>query len=233
MITTIALDNGLVLAYPASGNWFLPANLPQLLGMRNMMKMVSGAQSIKENSQRAMDYLTENHLVRTVDEEFAQFKEFYKIMFGGCDMKGLDGIAEELARNAVFNEDKIKFYDDVLQGLRALKARWRVVVISDAWPSLRDRLDGAGITPLLDDVVVSCDYGHCKSSEGKLFQSAIEHHGILPEETLFVDDGADNLACARALGFHVAQMDREGKLEESDYPLVHTLEEVAALADAI
>jgi len=68
MITKIALDNGLVLAYPASGNWFLPANLPQLLGMRNMMKMVSGAQSIKENSQRAMDFLNANHLVRTVEE---------------------------------------------------------------------------------------------------------------------------------------------------------------------
>jgi len=154
-------------------------------------------------------------------------------MFGGCDMKGLDGIAEELARNAVFNQDKIKFYDDVLPGLRALNARWRVVVISDAWPSLKDRLDAAGVTPLLDDLIISCHYGHCKSDGGKLFQSAIDHHGVIPEQCLFVDDSAENLAFARALGFHVAQMDREGKLEESEYPLVHTLEEVAALADAI
>ena len=36
MLTTIALDFGKVLAYPASGNWFLPTNLLQFLGTRNI-----------------------------------------------------------------------------------------------------------------------------------------------------------------------------------------------------
>jgi len=233
MLTTIALDYGNVLAHPPSGNWFLPANLPELLGLRNMMKMMSGAQKLQENTQRGKDFLNEHHLLHTVEEEFAQFREFYQIMFGGIGVKDLDSIAGALARHAVYNENKIVFYDDALPGIRALKERWRVVVISDTWPSLRQTLETAGILPLLDDTVLSCDYGHCKSDEGKLFLSAIEHHGVIAEETLFVDDGADNLACAKALGFHTAQMDRDNKTEESEYPLVRNLGEVAALAAQI
>ena len=233
MLTTIALDYGNVLARPSSGNWFLPANLPELLGLRNMMKMMSGAQILKENTQKAKDFLDEHHLLRTVEEEFEQFKAFYKIMFDGVGMKDMDRIAGDLARHAVYNENKVVFYDDVLPGLQALKARWRVVVISDTWPSLKNTLEAAGVSPLLDDTVLSCDYGHRKSDGGKLFQSAIEHHGVVPEQCLFVDDSAENLTCAQPLGFRTAQMDRDGKIEASDYPLVHTLGEVAALAETI
>jgi len=236
MLTTIALDYGDVLARPVSGNWLLPANLPGILGLGNMMKMMSHAQLLKENAERAKDFLDQNHLLRTEEEEFEQFREFYAIAFGGCGLKGLEKIAGELARYAVYSEDKVLFYDDALPGVKALKERWRVVVISDAWPSLRRVLARAGIAPLLDGLIISCDYGHSKGvygrarGGGKLFQTAVEKHGVAPEETLFVDDRAENLAFARGLGFHVALMDREGKLDASDYPLVHNLEDVAALA---
>jgi len=58
----------------------------------------------------------------------------------------------------------------------------------------------------------------------------MEHHGVIAEETLFVDDSAENLAYAQALGFHTALMDREGILKGSEYPLAHNLEDVIALA---
>ena len=236
MLTTIALDYGDVLARPASGNWLMPPNLPEILGLGNMMKMMSNARLLLENTERAKDFLDQNHLLHTEEEEFQQFKEFFGIMFGGCGLKGLGKIAEELARYTVYNENKVRFYDDALPGIQALKERWRVIVISDAWPSLRGILARAGIAPLLDDLVISCDYGHSKGvygrarGGGKLFQTAIEKHGVVPEETLFVDDRAENLAFARDLGFHTAHMDRDGKIETSEYPLVRTMEEVAALA---
>jgi len=233
MLTTVALDYGRVLAYPSSGNWFMPANLPQILGLGNMMKMVSGAQTLQGNMEKAKATLDENHLLRTVEEEFEQFTQFYRIAFGGVGMKGLGGIAEQLARHAVYSEDKVRFYDDALPGIRALKERRRVIVISDTFPSLKDTLRASGVLPLLDGIVMSCDYGHFKSDNGKLFHSAIEHHDVIPEETLFVDDSAENLVYARSLGFHTAQMDRDGKIETSEYPLVHNLAEVAALADTI
>ena len=233
MLTTIALDCGRVLAYPASGNWFLPSNLPALLGPRNTALLDANAQLIEENMRRAQNFLDVNHLLHTEKDELEQFTEFYRIAFGGCGFEGLDEAVEALARDIVYNDARVAFYDDVLPGIRALKERWRVVVISDAWPSLRRVLAAAGVLPLLDGLVISCHYGHCKSDAGKLFLSAVGHHGVVPEETLFVDDGADNLACAKELGFFTAQMDREGKLKTSEYPLVHNLEEVATLAETI
>jgi len=232
MLTTVALDCGLVLAYPASGNWFMPSNLPELLGPRNTAILDSGAPLIEENMRRAQNFLSANHLLHAEKEEFEQFAEFYRIAFGGCGFEGLDEVAERLARDIVYNDARVAFYGDVLPGIQALKARWKVVVISDAWPSLRRVLAAAGVLPLLDDLVISCHYGHCKSDDGKLFVSAIEHHGVIPGQCLFVDDGADNLAWAKKLGFHTALMDRKGKPEalEYTYTLVHTLDEVMALA---
>ena len=230
MLTTIALDCGNVLACPASGNWFMPTNLPRFLGTRNMMIMASNAQAIEENMRGAQAFISANHLMHTEEEEFELFKECYRIVFGGCGFEGLDIIAEALAHDIVYNDARDAFYDDVLPGIRALKECWRVVVISDAGPSLRRVLAASGVLPLLDGLVISCHYGHSKFDDGKLFLSAIEHHDVVPEETLFVDDSADNLIYAKELGFYTAQMDREGKLDASEYPLVHTLDEVMALA---
>ena len=230
MLTTIALDCGNVLTYPASGDWFLPSHLPEILGPCNMKRMASHARTVKENMRRAQVFLSANHLMHTEEEEFELFKDVYRIVFGGCGFEGLDIIAEALAHDIVYNDARDAFYEDVLPGIRALKECRRVVVISDAGPSLRRVLAAAGVLPLLDELVISCHYGHCKSDGGKLFLSAMEHHGVIPEETLFVDDSADNLFCAKQLGFYTALMVREGMPESLEYSLVLNLDEVMALA---
>jgi len=231
MITTIALDCGKVLAGPASGDWMLPEGFQEVLGIGNLLKFVAAAPRLKDLMEQAKQYLNDNHLLDSEEEEYEQFCEFYRILFGGVGIKkGLEDICAGLARHSVYEDRTLRFYDDVLPGIAALKERWRVVVISDAWPSLRRRLRSAGVAQLLDDVILSCDYGHCKSGEGKLFRSAMERRGVVPAETLFVDDSTENLAAAQALGFHVALMDREGKAEAGEYRLVRDLEGVRGLA---
>ncbi|MBI1404829.1 MAG: HAD-IA family hydrolase [Caulobacter sp.] len=51
-------------------------------------------------------------------------------------------------------------------------------------------------------VVVSGDEGMIKP-EPAIYHLACERAGLAPEELLFVDDSAANIAAARALGFHV------------------------------
>ena len=231
MLTTIALDYGNVLAGPVSGDWMLPANFPQALGMANVLKFAAAAPKLPALLQQAKAYLDDNHLLHTEEEEYAQFREFYRILFGGAGIKkGLGGICDGLARHSVYEDNAHQLYDDVLPGIVALKEHHRVIVISDTWPSLRRRLRNNGVLALLDDLIMSCDYGRCKNHEGGLLTSAIERRGVVPGETLFVDDSADNLAAAKALGFHAALMDREGKAEDSEYKIVRGMEEVAALA---
>jgi putative hydrolase of the HAD superfamily len=234
MIKTIALDYGNVLARPASGNWMLPKNFKDILGTRNAFQFIAGAAKLPELMKRGVEYLEGCHLLRTEEEEYGQFKEFYRILFGGCGIKkDLERICGELARHAVYGEDKVVFYEDAVSGVEALKERWRVVVISDTWPSLKRTLQNSGVLALLDGLVMSCDHGVTKSKGSRLFEAAMEECGLVPAETLFVDDSAENLAQAKALGFHAALMDREGKAAQPEYPVVRDLAQVLALAQGM
>ena len=234
MIKTIALDYGNVLARPASGNWMLPKNLKEVLGARGTLQFIAGAAKLPELMKQGMEYLDSNHKLQTEEEEYEQFAEFYRILFGGCGIKkDLDSICGELARGTINGAGGIVLYDDTLPGIRAMKERWQVLVISDNWPSLKRRLEESGVAPLLDGLVMSCDHGVTKSKGPRLFEIAVEQYGIAPEETLFVDDSEKNLGQAKALGFHVALMDRDGKVTQSEYPIVRDLAEVMALAEKI
>jgi len=83
----------------------------------------------------------------------------------------------------------------------------------------------------VDDLILSCDHGHCKGDDGKLFRSAIDYHGIVPEETLFVDDSVRNLDCAKTLGFHTTQMVRYGWMKSGGHQVVRNMKQVQKLAE--
>jgi len=231
MIKTIALDYGNVLARPASGDWMLPKNLGEILGLGNTMKFLKSVGKMKGLMEEGMAYLGGCHKLTTEEEEFAQFKEFYRIVFGGCGItKGLDGICEQMAQMTVYSSKNVLFFDDAVTGIEALRERYKVIVISDTWPSVKRTLTESGVYPLLDGLVISCDHGLVKKDGPRLFEVAMEQYGIEPAECLFVDDSAKNLEQAAGLGFHVALMDRDGKAEESAYYVVGDLAGVLARA---
>lgn len=60
------------------------------------------------------------------------------------------------------------------------------------------------ILKLLEDMVISGREGIVKPSR-EIFQLAIERFGIIPEESIFIDDRLDNIEAARACGLHGIQ----------------------------
>lgn len=52
----------------------------------------------------------------------------------------------------------------------------------------------------LEAIVVSGEEGVCKPSP-EIFHRLTDAHGILPHQTVFIDDNADNVRAAAALGF--------------------------------
>jgi len=232
MITTIALDYGRVLARPRSGDWFFPRHTLNILGMGNTLRLACKRRIAQRNAGKVFD----EHLMHSEQEEFEQFCEFYRKLLGGCGItKNLEQASQTLAQFAVYDPNKVKFYTDVLPSIAALKKNYRVVVISDTWPSLRSVLQHYGVLPLLDDLIMSCEYGHSKGDYGngeggKLFRSAMQHHGIVPEETLFVDDSVHNLDQAKALGFHTALMVRAGWVKSGGHRVVRNMDDVQRLA---
>lgn len=60
--------------------------------------------------------------------------------------------------------------------------------------------NGRSLDTYFEKVYASCKLGMCKP-EIKLFEHIIKDSGINPEETLFIDDGPENVRVARSLGF--------------------------------
>lgn len=54
---------------------------------------------------------------------------------------------------------------------------------------------------LFPEAVLSYQVGAIKP-EPPIYQFAIRHHGLVPEETLYIDDLPENIATGRTFGFH-------------------------------
>jgi len=232
MIKTVILDYGGVLAYPISGNWFLPYNLFKIVGMGNMIKLFIKKNKLNKALIAGNEYLTNNHKLFTEEEEFDQFFKFYKIVFEHLKMNVDDHVTEKLARSIVYDDFKIKFYDDVLEGIRKLKEKYRVMIISDTWPSLKRVLDNNGILKLLDGLVMSCNHNETKETT-KLFEIAIAEYKLNPEECIFIDDSQGNLENAEKAGFKPVLMDRRNETEEDKYPVITCLDDIYGVIEEI
>lgn len=68
-----------------------------------------------------------------------------------------------------------------------------------------------GVLPLLDGVVVSGRVGVAKPDPA-IFRILLDRFALQPERTVFVDDGAANVAAARRLGFRAVLFHDAGQL---------------------
>lgn len=92
--------------------------------------------------------------------------------------------------------------------LRLRSQGYRVVLVSNTNPfmmswALSNDFDGNGhsLEYYLDALYMSYRLGVMKPDEA-YFRKVIENEGILPEETLFLDDGKRNVEAAARLGMH-------------------------------
>lgn len=95
-----------------------------------------------------------------------------------------------------------------LEALRELRRHFRVCLLSNTnrlmWDSEIARAftaEGLTIDDYFDGIVTSFE-ARCVKPGAEIFRYAVSHLGIDPATTLFLDDSADNVAAARALGFN-------------------------------
>ncbi|MEE0980222.1 MAG: HAD family hydrolase [Acutalibacteraceae bacterium] len=228
MIKNLVFDFGRVLAYPATGNWFITPETKNILGALRFFKLMHSSKTPTafRNSCRYLDSI---HLLHTEEEEIEQFTEFYKRALAEIGIKGKnEKLSLKLAQDVTLNDNKVVIYDDVLPCFEELKSKYSISVLSDTWPSLRRVLKNYGVSQYLSGIVLSCDYNEQKSGT-KLFEIAIKEWNILPEETVFVDDSESNLDNASKVGFGCILMDRTGKKKESKYPIVYDLNDLKSI----
>lgn len=101
-----------------------------------------------------------------------------------------------------------------LGAIRKLRKRYRTYVLSNTNPIMWNgkiagefAQEGGTIDDYFDGVVTSFE-AKCMKPAAGIFLYAIDRLGIIPEETLFLDDSTANLEAAARLGFRTALVAR-------------------------
>lgn len=125
-----------------------------------------------------------------------------------------------------------RLFPDTLPVLAQLKARgFEVGIISNFDSRLFSVMRGLGIADSFDTVTISSLAQAAKPSP-KIFRLALEKHAVDPEEALHIGDSVrDDVEGARNAGLHVALVDRDRKHQQSDVPILKSLEELLPWLD--
>jgi putative hydrolase of the HAD superfamily len=120
--------------------------------------------------------------------------------------------------------------EDVPAALAALKARFRLVVVSNANGTLHAAFDRLGLSPLVDLVLDSALEG-VEKPDPRLFRIALDRSGADPLTTIHVGDLYHiDVVGARAAGLDAILVDSADLYPDADCPRYPSL---AAVADAL
>jgi len=89
----------------------------------------------------------------------------------------------------------------LIEFIQALKPRYKIGIISNAWSELPNALEEWEIREVFDVIVGSGDEGVMKP-DPLIYQIALERLDVKPKEAIFVDDFVENIQGAQALGIN-------------------------------
>ncbi|GAB4400474.1 MAG: HAD family phosphatase [Anaerolineales bacterium] len=87
----------------------------------------------------------------------------------------------------------------LLAFIQSLRPALKTGVISNAWDGLRAYMRREGFLAPFDEIIISAEVGIIKP-DARIYQYALEKLKVQAEEAIFVDDFAENIAAANALG---------------------------------
>ncbi|MFF4777079.1 HAD family hydrolase [Microtetraspora fusca] len=132
-----------------------------------------------------------------------------------------DHVSEEQARElaVMFTRTPFRADEKVLELLRLAQAYVPVVLVTNATPEVEDDLAGLGLAYFADDVVNSARVGVVKPDPA-IYAIAAERAGVPMDRCLFVDDRAENVEAAVALGMTGVLFGGVADLEAALAPLL-------------
>jgi len=148
----------------------------------------------------ASSVVAEPELIETEAEEELAFLKLYRVFARELpELRLGEPEVAGLAHDLTYNPRKNRFYEDAAALLPSLSARYRLALVSDAWPSLEAVYSAAGFRACFSSFVISSKLGTAKP-DPRMYRRALEELALLPEEVVFVDDSKRNCAGARAVG---------------------------------
>ena len=131
-------------------------------------------------------------------------------------------IIEKISYDRTYNSDKYTLYDNVQDELKSLKEKYKLILLTDNWPSVIDYLKEYDLYDDFEKIYISSIYG-VEKKDKVLFNYPIKELNIRPNEALFIDDNEFNLDIALEKGLDVMLMDREKKVKDSKYQIINNL----------
>ncbi len=143
------------------------------------------------------EYFKQNHLSHVQNQNFADVVAKVASTFSD------DNQTEEKIKNIIQErQNKSRLNTELISWFFTLKQKgFKVGILSNYTTDLTEKLKRNGIYNLVDAVVVSSEIGFQKPDK-EAFTVLFERLGVLPEETIFIDDASRSLEKAEEIGYH-------------------------------
>lgn len=123
------------------------------------------------------------------------------------------GNVSDLQFEAAFNEFLVDLPVERLAALCDMRAQgFKLYMISntnvimyDGWIKRAFMQEGRHVGDYFDGIVMSFAEGACKP-DPRIFEILLERYGLVPEETVLLDDSESNCDAARRLGMHAVRI---------------------------
>jgi putative hydrolase of the HAD superfamily len=194
----------------------------QALAARGIAVSVEHVARLRTRLHTEMPETVEGH-VRYTDR---WFREFMRRMLAELSAAhDPEALRRELATHFSRPESFVVHADAPAALERLLERGLRLGVVSNWSDRLPAILDGLGLTPWFEIVVVSAVVGHTKP-DSEIFKAALRRFDVAPGQALHVgDDALNDLAGARRAGLTALLIDREGRYADSP-EVIRSLEDV-------
>ena len=190
-IRGIFFDVGWTMNKPASGHWMFTKKVYEHIDKSVMSSLPK--EMVSNAYEQCMDYLNKNHLLKTEEDEYEQFKIFYSMFLNHLpELKITKEQIDEIAYDRTYNVNNYIFFNDVKKTIDILSKKYKLGIISDTWPSIERILNSEGLLEYFSSKTYSYNLGVYKPNP-KMYDHALSNLKIPAEETIFIDDSIENL----------------------------------------
>lgn len=217
-IKNIIFDIGGVLADPKTGHWFITNHFFEIINKEFIQE-----KELKESLKRNLYLQTQEP--KTEKQEHEMFSNYYEKVLKEIHYPNLTKeLADKIADDCVYNDEKFIFYEDVQDNLKKLSSKYDLYIISNGWPSSLRVLKYHKLDHYFKGIMISSIYG--TSKEDKLFDLFLKEYQVNPEESVFIDDRKHILKKAKEYDFNLILMDRKKTLNKEEFYKIDCLNEI-------
>ena len=224
----VLLDSGDVLMGPRGGRWWPRPGFVETLAAERPDADLTTFEAAHDPALAW--YFGVRRGPMDAADSLALERRYFRKILEGMDVEPTDDLLDALFRGDGL--PLVEFSADARPLLEQLRARdLPLALVSDATPALRDFYAEAGLDGFFEAMVISEELG-CAKPDPRMYLSAVDALGLDPAELLFLDNDADNVRGAVAVGVEGVVLDVHGSgAEAGDLPVVGSLPDFLGRVD--